>query len=249
MVIGGRVKKALITGGAAGLGAAMAAQLAASGAQVWIVDRNTPDAMPSLHPVQCDLVDIEALQPLADRLQAAGPFDLVVMSAGISAVGPFETLCPTALRDVVTVNCVAPVVLTRNLLARDLIAPGGRLIFISSLSHFTGYPGASAYAASKDALVAFARSLRRPLRNRHAITVQVAAPGPMRTAHAERYAPAGSSGKGRAEPAAIARAILRSSRRFMIVPGLPAQAMARFGRLFPDYATRTMRRIIFEKLT
>ncbi|MFU8883694.1 MAG: SDR family NAD(P)-dependent oxidoreductase [Rhodobacterales bacterium] len=245
---GERPRKAVITGGAAGLGAAIAQQLAASGFVVWIVDRDLPAFAPAEQALQCDLSDLDGLSQLSDHLIQIGPFDLVVMSAGISAVGAFETLPAAALRDVVAVNCIAPVILTRELLARGLIAKGGRLVFVSSLSHFTGYPGASAYAASKDALVAFARSLRRPLRSGHAITVQVTTPGPMRTAHAERYAPAGSSGKGRADPAEVARNILRNRRRFMIVPGLPAKAMARFGWHFPGYATRAMRKIIFEKL-
>lgn len=244
-----RAQKALITGGAAGLGAAMVAQLLEQGCDVWVIDRDCSDAIPPDRMLQCDLLDLDAVRDLAARMQAAGPFDLVVMSAGISAVGPFETLPPEAVQNVMTVNCIAPVMLTRDLIARDLIARAGRLVFVSSLSHFTGYPGASAYAASKDALVAFAQSLRRPLRTKLSIMVQVAAPGPMRTAHADRYAPAGSSGKGRAAPADVARMILRRKRRFMILPGLPAQSMAQFGRFFPQLATRAMRKIIFERLS
>lgn len=71
----------------------------------------------------------------------------------------------------------------------------------------------------------------------------------MRTAHAARYAPPGSTETVRADPERIARVILRARRRLLIVPGAPAKLMAVFGRLFPGIATRAMRRIIFERLT
>lgn len=241
--------RALVTGGAAGLGAAMVSHLLASGAEVWVVDRDAPLPDARVTALRCDLSQQAEVAALSDQLRGAGPFDLVVMSAGISAVGPFETLPEACVADVIAVNCTAPITLARDLLAQGLIAPGARLVFVASLSHFTGYPGASAYAASKDALVAFARSLRRPLWSAQRITVQIAAPGPMRTDHAARYAPPGSSGKGRADPARVARTILRQRRAFMIVPGLSARAMAGFGRLFPALATRLMRRIIYARLS
>lgn len=241
--------KALITGGSQGLGAALVRLLTARGVQVCIVDRTPPTAPVGAAFVRCDLSDMEEISDLAQALPAEGPFDLVVMSAGISAVGAFESLPAVTIEEVLDVNCLAPILLSRELLASGLIERGGRLVFVSSLSHFTGYPGASVYAASKDALVAFARSLRRPLREGHGITVQVATPGPMRTAHAARYAPPGSTGKGRADPLRIARAILRARRRLLIVPGTRAKLMTVFGRIFPGIATRAMRRTIFERLT
>jgi short-subunit dehydrogenase len=241
---------ALIVGGAQGLGAALANQLAARGTKVCIVDLVSPAAPPAGAVfVRCDLAASADLADLPNRLSAYGPFEMIVLSAGISAVGAFEGLAPEALEKVLNINCLAPITLSRALIAQGLIARRGRLVLIASLSHFTGYPGASVYAASKDALVAFAKSLRRPLRASHGIVVQVVTPGPMRTDHAERYAPKGSSGKGRADPAEIARAILRARRRLVIVPGMQTWVMATFGRLFPVTATRLMRRMLFERLT
>lgn len=241
--------KALITGGSRGLGAALSRRLQTDGATVWIIDRETPEAPGAARFLRCDLSDAGALGNLTEALRAAGPFDLVVMSAGISAVGPYEAMPYATVRNVHDINCVAPILLSRDLLAHGLIAPGGRLVFVSSLSHYTGYPGASVYAAGKDALVAFAQSLRRPLWAAHRIRVQVAAPGPMRTAHAERYAPPGSTGKGRADPDTVARMILRARRGAVIVPGLTVKLMAAFGRLLPGQATKVMRQIIYERLT
>lgn len=241
--------RALITGGSEGLGAALVSRLLASGAQVCNVDRAPQAAQSPARLIRCDLTRQTDIAALPVSLATDGPFDLVVMSAGTSAVGPFEAMTEAQVRDVHDLNILAPVLLTRDLLAHDLIAPGGRLVLVASLSHFTGYPGASVYAGSKDALVAFARSLRRPLWSDKRIRVQVAAPGPMRTAHAERHAPPGSSGRGRADPDRIAAAILRARRRAMIVPGAAAGLMALFGRLFPGQATQVMRRLIYDRLT
>lgn len=240
--------RALITGGSDGLGAAVVRQLTQAGAQIWIIDKSAPQTNPSLRFLPCDLAQPDDIAGLPAKVQQAGPFDLVVMSAGINAVGPFEAMPLTTIRNLHAINCAAPILLAQHLLAQDMIAAGGRLIFIASVSHFTGYPGASVYAGGKDALVAFARSLRRPLWADQRITVQVATPGPMRTAHAARYAPPGSTGRGRACPDRIARAILRSKRRAVIVPGVAARMMALFGRLFPVQATQAMRKTLYERL-
>lgn len=241
--------KALITGGSQGLGAALVRQLAAQHVEICVLDREAPPSAPGVSYLNADLAHPDALDASVARLERRGPFDLVIMCAGISAVGSFEKDTLGESFKVVTVNAIAPVILTQRLFAHNLLAPRGRIVFVSSLSHFVGYPGASAYAASKDALVGFARSIRRPSRKNRQVTVQVAAPGPMKTAHAERHAPPGSSEKGRMEPEVAARAILRSSRQFWIVPGASAKAFSLFGRLFPQTATRMMRRIIYERLT
>ena len=172
--------RALITGGSDGLGAAVVRHLTQAGAQVWIIDKTAPQTNQSLRFLPCDLAQPDDLAGLPARLQQAGPFDLVVMSAGINAVGPFEAMPLATIRNLHDINCAAPILLAQHLLAQDLIAAGGRLVFIASVSHFTGYPGASVYAGGKDALVAFARSLRRPLWADHRTTVQVATPAPMR---------------------------------------------------------------------
>lgn len=135
------------------------------------MDRVPPEDQAGVTFIRCDLSGIDGISDLARALSAEGPFDLVVMSAGISAVSAFETLSADTIEGVLDVNCLAPILLSRELLAAGLFARGGRLVFVSSLSHFTGYPGASVYAASKDALVTFARSLRRALRAGHGITV------------------------------------------------------------------------------
>jgi len=89
---------------------------------------------------------------------------------------------------VLAVNLTAPLHLTGALLQAGKIAPGGSLVFVSSLSRLLSYPGAAVYAASKDGLASYARSLAVALapQKMHVLTVY---PGPTRTAHARRYSP------------------------------------------------------------
>lgn len=239
--------KVLVTGGASGLGAALVAACSARGDQVRVIDI---DARPDPAWFRHDMgsADPDAWAALGAWLADQAPFDLVVQSAGISATGPFEDI---ALRDhhaVTQVNLAGPMQLALILQQGGMLAPGGRLVFVASLSCFTGYPGAASYGASKDGLAAFAQSLRKPLRAQ-GITVQLVCPGPMDTPHATRYAPAGASAKGRIAPETVARAVLTApARQFHIVPGAGPKLAATLGRAFPQTMTRIMGRVLFAKL-
>jgi len=239
------MRRVLITGGASGLGAALVAQALAQGCAVTVLDvAPAPPDCPARW-LRIDLGDMAALAAL--DLRAAGPFDLVVHSAGLSAAGRFETIDEAAQQAVLAINLTAPMVLTAQLVKAGALARGGRLVFVASLSVFTGYPGAAVYGGTKDGLVSFARSLRRPLWRSGRIRVQVVAPGPMDTPHAARHAPPGTDGRARVAPGAVARHILAGRGGFVTVPGGQASALAVLGRLAPDIMTRLMRRMIWAR--
>ena len=140
-------------------------------------------------------------------------------------------------------------VMTAAMLRAGSLAKGAKIVFVSSLSHCTGYPGACVYAASKDALAVYAKSIGRDLRRRgfHTMTVF---PGPLRTSHAERHAPAGADASRRMEPAVLAGIILRAAqgRKRVLYPGPQARIGRALGSIMPRTTTRFMRRVIFEKL-
>ena len=239
--------KVLITGGASGLGAALVAACAARGDDVHVIDITSPAGM-NWHQHDMGSSDPAEWDKLSTWLAAHGPFDLVVLSAGISATGRFEA---TALADhqrVTAINLTGPIRLAYLLDGSGFLRPGGRLVFVGSLSCFTGYPGAASYAASKDGLAGFARALRGPMR-KSGISVQLVCPGPMDTPHATRYAPEGASAKGRIAPEQVARAILAApSRRFVLIPGAGPKLAAALGRIAPQTMTRLMGRVLFAKL-
>ena len=236
---------ALVTGAAAGLGAALAERLLADGTEVVAVDRAPMRARSGLHRHTLDLADAAAVETFCVEL--VGSLDLVVLNAGVSATGRFETLPAAAYERLLRVNVTAPLLMAARLVER--MEPGGTIVFVSSLSHRTGYPGASVYAASKDAVAAYARSVRRPFARRD-VRVMCVFPGPVRTEHARRHAPPDADEAARMDPDELARRILQAVRRGRrtLYPGAAARATAIAGRAAPGRMTRLMRRLIFERL-
>ncbi len=248
--------RVLLSGGASGLGAALLHACMARGDQVTVIDA-VPDPQGAPEGPAGGLAwlchDLGAADPVAwAQLETAlvdrGPFDLVVLNAGISATGRFEHIPLADHRQVSRVNLRAPLQLAMVLQHRKALAPGARLVFVASLSCFTGYPGAASYAASKDGLAAFARSLRRPLRQA-GVVVQLLCPGPMDTPHAARHAPKRAGRERRMPPERVAKLVLRASpRRFLLLPGTGAHLAALLGRIAPRTMTRIMGRVLFDKL-
>jgi short-subunit dehydrogenase len=196
-----------------------------------------------------DLADRDALDAAVARLSLGPPFDLVVLNAGISCVGRFEGADPERLAAVLALNLESPLVLVAGLLAAGKVAEGGTLVFVSSMSHYLGYPGAAVYAATKDGLASYARSLSVALAPRR-IRVLTVFPGPTRTAHAERYAPAGSDPSKRMDPEVLARRVERAvaRRRSRLVPGPGLRMLALAGRWFPRAMDRAMKRALLDRL-
>lgn len=244
----GEARSALITGGTGGLGRAFVDQLVDGGWRVVAIDRLEHGGDNVMH-IACDLADPVARERLLPVIVAAGPYDLVIHNAGVSATGAFSDIPASAYQRLVQVNCEAPMVLTAALLRERMVANDGALVFIASLSHFTGYPGAAVYAATKDALVAYAASIRRACA-KASVSVTVAYPGPLRTAHAARHAPPGADDAKRMAPDAAARAILDGAfaGKRTVIPGELNRLYALAGRLFPRAVTLVMRRLIHDRL-
>ncbi len=242
--------KVLVTGGAAGLGRALVLECRSRGMEAVIVDRRDPDPLdadPAVVTVIADLGRDDEIAALEKDLASLGPFDIVIMNAGINATGPFEKIGADTHAQVIGVNFLAPLLLTRFLIGAALINPGGSLIFISSLSDRMGYPGAAVYAGTKNGIAAFARSLRRPLNSKE-INVLTVMPGPLDTDHARLHAPPGSTARWRADPAVVARWIIaRRKRNGAFAPGIGPAVLAQIGRYFPRLATAMMRRILFSR--
>ena len=244
--------RALITGAAAGLGRALGEAVVARGGSLVALDRDEARLAAlgeGVDAVAADLTDTAALDSVGDDLGGRGPYDLVVMNAGINATGPFEAIAIADQSAVIAVNLTAPMALTAALLRHDAICPGGALVFVSSLSRFVSYPGAASYVASKHGIAVFAKSLRRPLAKQR-IRVLTVFPGPLDTGHAERHAPPGLGRNRRMAPDVAAKAILAAASRRSgeFVPGAGPHMLALLARLAPVTATAIMRRFIFQKL-
>lgn len=253
------MKQALITGAADGIGQALARRLAQVGYAITGLDVDAAragqtqaelaQAGATVSFIITDLAVEAEIERTLDTLEAGPPFDLVIHNAGISAVGRFAPSDLARQKLVTQINLVAPLLLTAGLLRRQKVRPGGNLIFISSLSYFAGYPGAAVYAASKDGLAAYARSLSVSLAPQQ-IQVLTVFPGPTRTAHARRYSPDNSREARRMPPEQLAEQIFRAvqARRRVLVPGFGNRFFAWLGHYFPRLAELAMRKIILEKL-
>ncbi|WP_419929941.1 SDR family NAD(P)-dependent oxidoreductase [Candidatus Poriferisocius sp.] len=148
-------RKALITGGSSGIGAAAAAKLREDGLEVITLDLSgSPDVI-------ADVVDREQLARAARKI---GPVDVVVNSAGI--VGPGKPLLDTApeeWRRVFDVNVVG-VVNTVGVFAPGMCEAGwGRIVNLASMAGKDGNPNLSIYSASKAAVIALTKSLGKEL--------------------------------------------------------------------------------------
>lgn len=249
----------VVTGGADGIGRAVAERYARAGYSLTIVDRDA-EAAAALGSrlraagveaswIVADLGAAAGVAAVLHQLEALPAADLMVHSAGISAVGAFAESDLAAGLRVLDVNLRAPLQLTAGQLRADLLAPGGTIVLIASLSVYTGYPGAAIYAASKEALAAYARSLRVALRGR-GLGVLTVFPGPTRTAHARRYSPDNRREQRRMAPDLLAELIAGAVERGQssLIPGVANRLVAALGRLAPPLAETLMRRTIFERL-
>jgi len=239
-----------VTGGSAGLGAAAVDWLQANSFDVVVLDRDRPwTGKAPVDFIRCDLASRPELDRAMPDLIAAGPYDLVFLNAGINATGRFEKLDAQAHIDVLRVNTEAPMVITARLLEASAVGSGAAMVFVSSLSHFTGYPGAASYAASKDALAIYAKSMRKIARSR-GVTITVAFPGPLRTEHAEQHAPEGADASKRMDPDEAARLIMADAiaGRKISIPGFAIRVFAFAGRILPKAITSVMRRMIYDRL-
>ena len=165
-------RNAIVTGGAAGIGFAVASRLAQAGAKVALWDRDAASLAASAKALgaaaitqQLDVADEAQVQrSLAATLQALGRVDVLVCSAGIT--GPNLTVAdyPVARwSEVLDINLTG-VFLCNKTLVPHLVANGyGRIVNIASIAGKEGNPNASAYSASKAGVIALTKSLGKEL--------------------------------------------------------------------------------------
>ncbi len=249
--------KCVVTGGAGDIGAAILQSFASRGYNPIGIDINAEAATRVSHElarcadevsfIVADLATDAGIAKVAAQLPP--DIDVFVHAAGINAVGQFDRLSLERQRAVINLNLLAPMLLTKALLEHGRLPAHSSLVFVSSLSHFVSYPGASAYAASKDGLAAYARNLSVALADLpvHVTTVY---PGATRTAHAHRYSPDNSRERRRMRPEVLADAIFEGvqTRQHQLIPGFGNRLAAFVGKHSPKLTERIMRKTIFNKL-
>ena len=186
--LAGRI--AVVTGGAQGIGLAVAERFVASGAKVvlWDIDEALlAKARASLGAAattaRVELTDDTLVTQAAQAVLAAhGRIDILVNNAGITGGnGPTWELAPDVWRRTVDVNLVAPYLTCRAVVPAMLSQGYGRIVNVASVAGKEGNPNASHYSASKAGLIALTKSLAKEVATK-GIVVNAVSPAAARTA-------------------------------------------------------------------
>jgi NAD(P)-dependent dehydrogenase (short-subunit alcohol dehydrogenase family) len=203
--------RVLVSGGASGLGAAVARAVSDAGGRPYVLDLRPP-AVGIDHQL-VDVADRDATETAVSRAAATmGGLDAAVTAAGIDACGALADVPAEWWERVIAVNLLGTAAVARAALPH-LVRSGGQLVTVASTLGLRALPDATAYCASKFGVVGFTRSLQAEMAGLVGVTLMV--PGGMRTAffdgRDERYRP--GSDAELIEPSEVADAILFALRR------------------------------------
>lgn len=157
-------RRVLVTGASSGIGAAVAKLCSELGAELYLSGRDS-ERLEITHTslagsghtvVPGDITDPATLDTL---VQSAPHFDGLVSCAGVATLVPMRMASEKYLQQMLAVNYLAPIGLAQRLLHKRKLREGASLVFISALSARAAPQAAGAYAASKAALEAAARTL------------------------------------------------------------------------------------------
>jgi 2-hydroxycyclohexanecarboxyl-CoA dehydrogenase len=175
-------RRAFISGGAHGIGAAIVRTFAAAGAYVIIGDLDIARATDLAKQVGATAVQLDVTDAgrVNELMSQHGPFDIVVNNAGADQHAFFTDSTPEDWARLLAVNLVSALACTHAALPAMQAAGFGRIINIASEAARLGSKGGAVYAAAKGGVIAFTKSIARE-NARYAITANAIAPGPIRT--------------------------------------------------------------------
>jgi len=190
------MKRALVTGGSGGIGAAIARRLARDGLHVVVHAHRNRDAADRLtgeiraaggsaETVVFDVADPDASARALEQLLESGPVQVLVNNAGIHADAPLAGMNAEQWHRVVDVTLHGFYHVTQPLLLPMMRTRWGRVISISSIAGVIGNRGQANYAAAKAGLHGASKSLALEVASR-GVTVNVVAPGIIATAMTEQ---------------------------------------------------------------
>ena len=168
-------KTAIVTGGAAGIGAAIVERFSAEGAKVVSFDlKGEP-------PV--DITDYAAVQK---AVAAAGPVDILVNNAGWDMFKPFLKTDPGFWQKIIAINLVGPMNLLHCVLPGMVARGGGKVVNIASDAGRVGSSGEGPYSACKGGIIAMTKTLARELAAK-GVRLNTVCPGLTETAMLESF--------------------------------------------------------------
>lgn len=207
-------RRALVSGGGSGIGAAVVERLVRDGLQVLALDRDAAGLAALAARCGCDTLagDVTREDDVARALQRAAPdgrLDVLVCAAGVVAADDAEDLDDATWQRMLDINLGGTMRLCRGALPLLRAAGGGAIVTVASVAAFNSTPGSGSYAPSKAGVVAYTRGIAYRY-GADGIRANCLCPGWTRTAMAEREMAEAAARNGsdvETEFAAIARAI------------------------------------------
>lgn len=184
-------KTAVVSGGASGIGRAVARTLAQAGARVVIGDiderggeaaaEEMRTAGQDARALRLDVTDLDSIASFRDQvLGNGGQVDIIANVAGWGRIEPFMQNTPEFWRKVVDLNLLGPVALTHALLGPMIERQSGKVVVVASDAGRVGSMGETVYSGAKGGAIAFTKSLAREVA-RYQINVNCVCPGPTDT--------------------------------------------------------------------
>jgi NAD(P)-dependent dehydrogenase (short-subunit alcohol dehydrogenase family) len=159
-------KRAAVTGGGRGIGAAIARSLAEAGAEVTILgrtistlDQNAESLRQDGLSIKVSPIDVTDELSVQQTFARLGDFDILINNAGVAHVAPFEKTTAADWERVFRVNLLGAVFCSQQVLPTMTTRKWGRIVNIASTAGLKGYTRLSAYTASKHALIGVTRAL------------------------------------------------------------------------------------------
>jgi 2-hydroxycyclohexanecarboxyl-CoA dehydrogenase len=168
-------RTAIVTGGAAGIGAAIVRRFEEEGVRVTVFDLHSPS------PV--DITDYEAVKQAA---AAAGPVDILVNNAGWDLFRPFLETDPAFWQKILSINLVGAMNVMHCVLPGMVARARGKVVTIASDAGRVGSSGEAPYSACKGGLIALTKTLARELAAKN-IQLNVVCPGLTETGMLEQF--------------------------------------------------------------
>ena len=194
-------RTAVVTGGARGIGAAIASALAAESARVAVWDLDAAGAVAAAthltaeHAVPAigvgvDVSDLGEIEDAAHQVEEElGPVDILVNNAGVDVIGPFLESEPDAWERILAVNLKGTIACCRVLVPGMVERQYGKVVNIGSDAGKVGSSGEAVYSATKGGVIAFTKTLAREVA-RAGVNVNCVCPGPTDTALLDQVAEA-----------------------------------------------------------
>lgn len=179
-------KRALVTGGGGGIGAATCRRLAAEGAKLAVCDLDIDSAGKVAAEIgarsyRMDVTDVDSVRDVVNQVESeVGPLDILVNNAGMDEFALFVDTDEEMWQRIIAVNLMGVFAVTHAVLPGMVERQSGRIVNVASEAGRVGSSGEAVYSAAKGGVIAFTKSIAREVA-RHKIACNAVAPGPVDT--------------------------------------------------------------------